>query len=90
MIGAGAQQHGAVLQEGERLHGAAVSLEDAHAGGGGHRPEPHLSGHAAGAEHGGGGRGETEAAHRSLVAAQRLREKHKIYRYVLVRLSGLS
>lgn len=75
MIGAGAEQHGSFTQEGEVLCSSAVSLETAHAGGGGHRPHPDLSGHRARAEHGGGG--ETEAADRAPVAGQRLRRRQQ-------------
>lgn len=74
MIGAGAQQHAPSIQEGEGLRGSAVSLETSHAGGGGHRPHPDLSGQRAGAEHG-GGRREGETAHRVLVTGQGLRER---------------
>lgn len=72
VVGASAQEHGSSLQEGQGLGGSAVSLETSHAGGGVHRPHPHLTGHRAGAEHGGGGEGE--AAHRTLVTAQGLKE----------------
>lgn len=71
MVRAGAQKHGSSIQEGEGLGGSVVSLETSHAGGGEHRPHPHLTGHRAGAEHGGGGEGE--AAHRSQVTAQGLK-----------------
>lgn len=44
-IGAGAQQHAPFIQEGQDVRGSGVSLETSHAGGGGHRPHPDLSGH---------------------------------------------
>ncbi|TNN54775.1 hypothetical protein EYF80_034981 [Liparis tanakae] len=62
--------------EGEGLRRSAVSLEASHAGGGGHRPHPDLSGQRAGAEHG-GGRREGEAAHRVLVTEPSCREEQQ-------------
>lgn len=74
MICTGAQKLGPSLQEAEGLDGSTVSLEASHAGGGGHRPHPHLPAHGARTEHGGRGK-EGEAVHRSLVTTQKLRNK---------------